>query len=125
VDTLVTIHSWVRWLVLAALLAAAILGIYRYRARARFEPSFFQLAVMTIDIQVTIGIVIWIVDDGWSETFFYKVLHPAFMLAALAIAHIGLAIAKRRDDLRSNLLAGGSALLALVLIVMGIPWERL
>jgi hypothetical protein len=115
----------VRWLVLAALLATAILGIYRYRTRAGFESSPFQLAVMTVDIQVTIGIVIWIFDDGWSETFFYKVLHPAFMLVALAIAHMGLAIAKRRNDLRSNLLAGGSSLLALVLIVMGIPWERL
>lgn len=124
-ETLVTIHSWVRWLVLAALLAAAIFGINRYRTRAEFEPGLFQLAAMTVDIQVTIGIVIWVVDDAWSETFFYKVLHPAFMLAALAIAHIGLAIAKRRNDLRSNLFAGGSALLALVLIVMGIPWDRL
>lgn len=124
-DTLVTVHSWVRWLVLAALLAGAIMGFYRYRARSDFEPSVFQIAVMTVDIQVTIGIVIWIFDDGWSETFFFKVLHPAFMLLALAVAHIGLVLAKRRNDARSNLLAGSSALVALVLIVMGIPWDRL
>lgn len=124
-ETLVTIHSWVRWLVLGALLAAAIVGVYRYRARADFEPSLSQLAVMTVDVQVTIGIVIWIVDDGWSETFFYKVLHPAFMLVALAVAHIGLALAKRRNDARSNLLVGGASLVALLLIVMGIPWDRL
>ena len=124
-ETLVTIHSWVRWLVLAALLAGAIVGIYRYRARADFEPSLWQIAVMTVDIQVAIGIVIWIVDNGWSETFFFKVLHPAFMLAALAVAHIGLAVAKRRNDARSNLLAGASSLVALLLIIMGIPWDRL
>ena len=124
-DVLVTVHSWVRWLVLLALLAGTILGIYRYRARAAFEPSLFQLAVMTVDIQVAIGIVIWIVDDGWSETFFFKVLHPAFMLVALAVAHIGLAVAKRRNDARSNLVAGGASLVALLLIVMGIPWDRL
>ncbi len=124
-ETLVTIHSWVRWLVLLALLAGAVTGIYRYRIRAGFEPSLFQIAAMTVDIQVAIGIVIWIVDDGWSETFFFKVLHPAFMLAALAVAHIGLAVGKRRNDVRSNVLAGGSSLLALVLVVMGIPWDRL
>lgn len=124
-DVLVTVHSWVRWLVLLALLAGTILGIYRYRARVAFEPSLFQLAVMTVDIQVAIGIVIWIVDDGWSETFFFKVLHPAFMLVALAVAHIGLAVAKRRNDARSNLVAGGASLVALLLIVMGIPWDRL
>ena len=124
-EALVTIHSWVRWLVLLALLAAAVLGIYRYRTRVEFEPSLFQIAVMTVDIQVAIGIVIWIFDDGWSETFFFKVLHPAFMLIALAVAHMGLVLAKRRNDERSYLLAGGSSLLALLLIVMGIPWDRL
>ncbi len=124
-ETLVTVHSWLRWLVLLALLGSAVVGVYRYRARAEFEPSLFQLAVMTVDIQVAIGIVIWIVDDGWSETFFFKVLHPAFMLVALAVAHMGLVVAKRRNDERSYLLAGGSSLLALLLIVMGIPWDRL
>ena len=124
-DTLVTVHSWLRWIVLAALLTGTVVGFYRYRARTDFEPSLFQLAVMTVDIQVAIGIVIWIVDDGWSETFFFKVLHPAFMLAALAVAHVGLVLAKRRSDPRSNLLAGGSSLVALLLIVMGIPWDRL
>ena len=124
-DTLVTVHSWVRWLVLAALLAGATIGIYRSRARSDFEPSVFQIAAMTVDIQVAIGIIIWIFDDGWSETFFFKVLHPAFMLLALAVAHMGLALAKRRNDARSNLLAGASSLVALVLIVMGIPWDRL
>ena len=124
-ETLVTIHSWVRWLVLAAVSAAAVFGIYRYWARADFETGIYQLAAMTVDIQVTIGIVIWIVDDGWSETFFFKVLHPAFMLAALAVAHVGLALAKRRNDARSNLLAGSASLVALLLIVMGIPWDRL
>ena len=124
-ETLVTVHSWVRWLVLIALLAGAAIGLYRYRTQRSWEPSLFQLGAMTVDIQVTIGIVIWIVDDGWSETFFYKILHPAFMLAALAIAHVGLALARRRDDVRSNLLAGGSFLVALVLVVMGIPWDRL
>ena len=124
-EALVTIHSWVRWLVLLALLAAAVFGVYRYRARVEFEPSLFQIAVMTVDIQVAIGIVIWIFDDGWSETFFFKVLHPAFMLLALAVAHMGLVVAKRRNDERSYLLVGGSSLLALLLIVMGIPWDRL
>ena len=114
-----------RWVVLIALLAGAAVGLYRHRMQRSWEPSLFQLGVMTVDIQVTIGIVIWIVDDGWSETFFFKILHPAFMLAALAVAHIGLALARRGKDIRSNLLAGGSFLAALVLIVMGIPWDRL
>ena len=70
-------------------------------------------------------IVIWIIDDAWSETFFYKIIHPGFMLIALAVAHVGLVLAKRRNDDRSNMLAGGSFILALVLITAAIPWDRL
>ena len=124
-ETLVTVHSWVRWLVLVVVGAGAVVGLLRYRRRAAWEPGLFQLGVMSVDIQVAIGIVIWIVDDAWSETFFFRILHPAFMLAALAVAHTGLALAKRRNDERSSLLAGGSSLVALLLIVMGIPWDRL
>lgn len=124
-DTLVTIHSWVRWLVLLALVAGVVVGATRYRQRAEWDGNIFQLGVMTVDIQVAIGIVIWLVDNGWSETFFFKVLHPVFMLAALAIAHIGLVLAKKRGDYRSNMLAGGGFLGALVLIIAAIPWDRL
>jgi hypothetical protein len=125
VETLVTVHSWVRWLVLAALVGGAVLGLIRYRNKAEWESSLFQLGVMTVDIQIAIGIVIWFERKGWNYSFFFKVLHPAFMLLALAIAHIGLALAKRRSDARSYLLASGSFVLALVLIIGAIPWDRL
>jgi hypothetical protein len=101
------------------------MGLLRYRRRVAWEPGLFQLGVMTIDIQVAIGIVIWIVDDAWSETFFFKILHPAIMLAALAVAHTGLALARRRSNPQSHLFAAGSFLAALALIVAGIPWDRL
>ena len=124
-ETLVTVHSWMRWLVLAALLGGAVLGVLRYRSKSEWNPSLFQLAVMVVDIQVTIVIVMWIFDDGWSETFFFKVLHPVFMLLALAVAHVGFAIAKKRNEVRSWLLVAGSFMISLVLIIGAIPWDRL
>ena len=124
-ETLVTVHSWTRWLVLVALVGGAAFAVVRYRSKTTWEPSVFQLAVMVVDIQVAIGIVIWVFDNGWSETFFFKVLHPAFMLLALGIAHGGFAVAKKRKDERSWLLVAGSFVVSLVLIVGAIPWDRL
>ncbi len=124
-QTLVTVHSWVRWLVLLALVGGVVVGITRYRANTKWQESIFQLGVMTVDIQVAIGIVIWIERKGWNYSFFFKVLHPSFMLLSLAIAHLGLALAKRRKDTGSYLLVSVSFLISLMLIVGAIPWDRL
>ena len=100
-ETLVTVHSWVRWLVLFALVGGAALGLMRYSNKANWESSVFQLGVMTVDIQVAIGIVIWFERKGWNYSFFCPVLPPRSRLAARAVAQVGLAVANRRSDARS------------------------
>ncbi len=124
-QTLVTIHSWVRWIVLAALLGGIVLGVMRYRAKADWSPHYYSLMAMFIDIQVTIGIVIWLFYDGWNRGFFFSVLHPIAMLLALGVAHMGMAIARRRNEVRSWLLMAGASFVSLVLVVGAIPWDRL
>lgn len=122
---LVTIHSWTRWLVLAALLSGVVIGLLRYRKSADWSPHYYQLMVMAIDIQVAIGVSIWVFYDGWKRGLFFSILHPATMLAALAVAHVGFEIAKRRAEVRSWLLMSGVTVVSLALIVGAIPWDRL
>lgn len=124
-DTLVTVHSWVRWLVLIALVGGAVVGLYRFRSKEKWAADIYQIGVMTVDIQVAIGLVIWIERKGWNYTFFFGVLHPTSMLLALVVAHLGLVMAKKRSDNRSYLVASGSFIVALVLIIGAIPWDRL
>ena len=122
---LVTIHSWTRWLVLAALLGGLVFGFIRSRNRAEWSPHYYQLMVMVIDIQVAIGVVIWVFYDGWRRGFFYSVLHPVTMLVALGVAHAGFVIAKRRAESRSWLVMTGTSVVSLALVVAAIPWDRL
>ena len=124
-ETLVTVHSWVRWLVLIALVGGAVVGLHRYRSKEKWEAGIYQIGVMTVDIQVAIGLVVWIERKGWNYTFFFGVLHPASMILALVVAHVGLVLAKKRNDNRSYLFASGSFVAALVLIIGAIPWDRL
>ena len=122
---LVTIHSWTRWLLLVAMVAGIVLGLMRYRKGGAWSPHYYQLMVMVIDIQVAIGAVIWIFYDGWKRGFFFGVLHPVSMLLALGVAHVGFAVAKRREDVRSWLIVTLASAASLILIITAIPWDRL
>ncbi len=122
---LVTIHSWTRWLVLVALVAGIAIGFMRYRSKADWSPHFYQLMVMVVDIQVAIGVVIWLFYDGWKRGFLFSVRHPSSMLLALAVAHLAFVFAKKRSEVRSWLLMAGASVVSLVLIIGAIPWDRL
>ncbi len=124
-QTLVTIHSWTRWLVLIALLGGVVLPYVRFRAKADWSPHVHQVAVMLVDVQVAIGIVIWLFFSGANRGFYFAVLHPVTMLLALGVIHVGFRIAKKRNETRSWLVAGVGSLVSLILIVAAIPWDRL
>lgn len=123
--TLVTIHSWVRWLVLLGVVAGVVVGFLRYRDRAEWSPHLLQAEVMIVDIQVAIGASIWIFFEGRSRGFFFSVLHPVMMLTALAVLHVSAALTRRRHDARSWLTMSAASAIALVMIVGAIPWNRL
>jgi hypothetical protein len=81
--------------------------------------------VIVVDVQVLLGIIIWLFDSGWDQGFFFAVLHPLMMLAALGIAHMGLVRARKMNEPRSNLIVAWSFLGSLVLVIGAIPWDRL
>ena len=124
-DIIIDIHSWLRWLVLLALIGGAGIGFVRNSRGEPWQEGFFSLAVIVIDVQVLLGIIIWVFNSGWDQGFFFAVLHPLMMMAAVAVAHIGLVRARKRNDTRSNLIVAYAFVISFVFVVMAVPWDRL
>lgn len=124
-DTLVTIHSWVRWLVLLALVASVGLGISRHLKSAAWEPGVYSAAVITLDVQVLIGFIVFFGNSGWDQGTFIGMIHPLFMLLALAVAHVGLRYARSHEEASPDRTVAFSSFVALVLVVAAVPWDRL
>lgn len=128
-DTLVTIHSLVRWLVLAALLGGIVIGFGAGRRPGEaFANPIYSAVAMIVDIQVTLGLILWIFNRGWDEGVFIGYIHPVVMLLALGVAHVAIARGRRRaasDHAAGNRIVAFGLLLALVLVVSAVPWERL
>lgn len=89
-ETLVTIHSIWRWLVLVGLIAALVYGFTRSSDGPPLDKSTgrpFSFALMILDVQVLIGLLVWIAGSGWQLNVFLAWIHPMGMILALGLGH--------------------------------------
>ena len=128
-DALVSIHSVLRWVVLLAAvvsLAVALAGWLGSSAPERTTRQAMLAYAVSLDIQVLIGIVIWVLGNYWQSNIRqFKFEHPLTMLVALIVAHVAAARARRAHGpvAAARVRAIGTAV-SLVLILIGIPWGR-
>jgi len=120
-DALLLIHSIVRWFVLAGLLGVLVAGaveMSRGEGLSQGLRRLFTIAVGLLDLQVTLGLLLWVVAGAWNLGVFRAYIHPVGMILALAVAHIGVGRAKAGRSSRAALVG---LLASLVFIVALIP----
>jgi hypothetical protein len=136
-------HSWMRWLVLLALVVALARAVAGWRAKRPFaarDEAAGRVLVAAVDVQVLLGLVLYVFlspissagfrDPGaalWQATLrFFTIEHPFAMVLALVVLHAGNVRAKQlgADPQRHRTVAIAAAL-ALVLIAGSIPWPGL
>jgi heme A synthase len=120
-ETVFTIHSYVRYLVLLAgvgALATAVLGWRSAGLPPRAERALAGAFVGLLDLQVVIGVLLLL--TGFA---FYAALtgHLVMMVLAAATAHVASVMARRREPARSGSpVRTLGFMLALLFIVGGI-----
>ncbi|MBX3270311.1 MAG: hypothetical protein KF729_08615 [Sandaracinaceae bacterium] len=140
---LLTIHSGLRWVVLAMLLALLVAAIRGWRSGAALEKRDRILkgaAIGLADLQLLLGLTLY-ATGPWLTSLsedarlvmrtsvlrFFVIEHATGMLAALVVLHVGSVLSKRAKDdpkaaWRRLAIATGVALL---LILASIPWPFL
>ena len=139
-DVLIVAHSWIRWAVL-------LLGFYAFArsASGRFtqrpwtpvDDAAGRWFVISVDIQVLVGLLLYFFFSSFTMAAwrnmagamaddvirFWAVEHVVGMLAAIAFVHVGrVRIRKTTDSRRKHFLAAIFFGLALVLMLVSVPW---
>jgi hypothetical protein len=138
-SAVLTVHSLLRWVVLLAGLVAVGLGIAGWRGRS-WQPVdriAGRAFIGTLDLQLLIGLLLYVVlsptvgsamaniGEAMRDSMarFFLVEHPLGMVAAIALAHVGnVRIKKSADDAQRHRTAAIFFGLALLLILLSIPW---
>ena len=138
-QTLIYLHSAMRYLVLIALIGAIITAYKGYFAKKSFSKTDNAIRHWTATIahiQLLIGIILYtqspIIKYYWGnfktasqylENNFFGIIHLILMLTAIVIITIGSALAKRKQtdkDKFKTMLTWFSV--ALLIIFLAIPW---
>jgi hypothetical protein len=136
------IHNLIRWVVLIAGILAtvrALLGWFGKKEWTKLDRISGLVFTSSIDAQLLLGVLLYFVfspitkgafsDFGAAMSIkdmrFFAVEHVFYMVLALVFAHLGSALPKKVDDaVAKHKRAGIWFLLALLIILAGIPWWR-
>ena len=132
-----TLHSWLRWLVLALGLVAFIRALTA--GRRPWGPADDRSALwftIVLDIQVLIGLVLYLMLSPITHEAmgnfgaamksptlrFWAVEHGFGILIGVALAHIGRGRIRKADPARRHKIAAIFFGLALLAILVSLPW---
>ena len=138
-----TVHSYLRWAVLLLaliVLARSLRGWAGSREWTRVDDRFHAGLVGAIDLQLLLGLVLYIFLSPMTSAFFadvgaamkepalrfFGLEHIAAMVVAVTIFHIGRARSKKAKTPRvRHRRVWVSTLIALLLVAASIPWPFL
>lgn len=136
---ILTIHSWLRWVVILTGIVAFVRAASGASSSKPWTPTddragfWFSIA---LDVQFLLGLVLYVFLSPFTHTAFgdigaamknsglrfWLVEHPFGMLIAIGLVHIGRARARKTDSLRRHRLVAIFFALALIALLVSIPW---
>lgn len=139
---LLSLHNVVRWLALAAALAAIFVAFSGWSGAKPAGANlrrFSLLFVIVMDIEFLIGLLLYFVASPITraalanfgeamkhhESRFFAVEHSVLMFLAVICAHLGAALARKgRSELMKYRGPAIAYSISLLLMLVGIPWWR-
>lgn len=143
-EFIVAVHNILRWVIVILGIVAVLRSFLGWVGKKEWTATERKIGIAftsSLDIQLLVGLVLYLFISNWglkaildqgmsfvmgqSEYRFFAFEHVFYMIVALVFAHLGNALPKRVDDDQSKfkraLIWFG---LALLVVLVGIPWGR-
>lgn len=112
-------HMWWQYVVLLAVVVSLFFA-FRNAMMDSTAETVYRVTAVTVDVQVALGLVIWLANSGWSLNFMQGWLHPIIGLAALGVLHAFIGRARKGHPEVANRTVRTGLIIAIVLVVAAI-----
>lgn len=109
-------HIWWQYVVLLAVIVSLVFA-FRSAMMDSTAETVYRVTTVIVDIQVALGIVIWLANSGWNLGFMQGWLHPILALAALGVLHAFVGRARKGHPEVANSTVRTGLIIAIVLVV--------
>lgn len=143
-DFILIVHNIIRWVVVILLLVTvvrALIGWFGKREWAELDRRLGSFSAIGIDIQLLLGLILYlffspfaldgITNFGFEYVMqqadfrFFAIEHALFMILAVVFAHLGSLLPRRVEDPAAKYRRAAIWFaLALIVILLGMPWDR-
>lgn len=132
---LLHLHSGLRWLILVAVVIAilkSLIGLFGGGDYKKFDKIVAVAFVGMMHLQLLTGLILYFIyspfityNMGDDVSRFWSVEHIALMVFAVAAAQVGRSISKKTQDAQVKFRFQAIFFtISLVLMLLGIPWDR-
>ena len=138
---LLPLHSIMRWVVIILALVTIGRALYGWLGKkpwTQLDNRLSSYFTMGFDIQILIGLILYFISPLMQTAFqnfggamsnsdlrFYAVEHIFLMILALGISHAGRTLSRKaKDAFKKHRNAALFYILAILLVLAAIPWQR-
>ena len=120
-EFLQAVHPWIGYAVFLVVLVVTFVGFGRAKDAREFSRGPYAISMVLLDVQVTLGILLYVVGGYWNDVPEIAYIHPALALLALAVGHALLGRARRiQMAVDAHRTAARGLLFATVLVLLSI-----
>lgn len=120
-DFFLSAHVWWQYVVMLAVVVSLVFA-FRKPMMDNTAETVYRVSAVIVDIQVTLGIVVWALQSGWSLGFLQGWLHPLLGIAAAGAFHASVSAARKAhpEVANRNVRIGLFVVAVLVIAAIGI-----
>jgi heme A synthase len=118
-DFILSAHAGWQYVALLSVVVSLVFA-FREAGMTTTAETTYRVTAVAVDIQVLLGIIVWVAESGWDLGLAQGWIHPIAGLGALGVLHAFIGRARKADRSHANQVVRTGLIVAVILVLVAI-----